>query len=122
MAYQEKGYFYSSTDLVNSINYLNKAASINRGAELPELLGGIGWAYFNAGFTDKAKQYFLDKLKLDSDSSSYYDGLFNYEFWLGNFNKSIEYGKKGYSIDSTNKDILEMLGKGYEWLGQYKES
>jgi TolB-like protein/Tfp pilus assembly protein PilF len=122
MAYQEKGNFYSSTDLVNSINYLNKAASINRGAELPELLGGIGWAYFQAGFTDKAKQYFQDKLKLDGDSSSYYDGLFNDEFWLGNFNKSIEYGKKGYSIDSTNKDILEMLGKGYEWLGQYEES
>ena len=122
MAYSEKGDFYYSTDLVKNINYLQKAASINRGPDLPGLLLDIGGSYFNAGFPEKAKQYFQDKLKLDGDSLSYYDHLEKNEFWLANFNKSIEYGEKGYAIDSTNVDILEILGMDYAWLGQYKES
>ena len=102
MAYYEKGEFYWDADLVNTINYLQKAASINRGAEFPSILGEIANAYSSAGFPDKAKQYYQDKLKLDGDSLSYYDGLSNVEFWLANFNKSIEYAEKGYAIDSTN--------------------
>ena len=119
MAYYEKGEFYWDADLVNTINYFQKAASINRGAELPSLLGEIGEAYFIAGFPDKAKQYYQDKLKLDGDSLSYYDGLSNVEFWLANFNKSIEYAEKGYAIDSTD---AYFLGMNYAWLGQYEKS
>ncbi len=120
---QRKGGFYgNNSDFVNWINYHQKAISINRGAELPSLLWGLGWAYSCIGFTEKAKQCYQDKLKLDGDSISYYDGLVNNEFWLANFNKSIEYGMKGYSIDSTNEDIVYMLGMSYEWLGQYEES
>ncbi len=122
MAYYEKGEFYYSTDLVNWINYLQKAVSINRGQELPSLLGEIGWAYFCAGFPDKSKQYSLDKLKLDGDSLDYYDGLGGAEMLLENFNKSIEYGEKGYAIDSTDIGILGLLANTYEFLGQFKES
>jgi TolB-like protein/Tfp pilus assembly protein PilF len=124
MAYRGKGLFYLTnvTDLVNSINYLQKAASINRGAELPSILGNIGAVYFNAGFPEKAKQYFQDKFKLDGDSLSYYNELAGIEFGQENFNKSIEYGEKGYSIDSTNVNTVLSLGKDYELLGQYKES
>jgi tetratricopeptide (TPR) repeat protein len=122
MAYYEKGVFYWDADLVNTINYLQKAASINRGQELPSLLGRIGVAYFIAGFPDKAKHYYQDNLKLDGDSLSYYDRLSNVEFWLANFNKSIEFAEKGYAIDSTNEDILFLLGHNFAWLGQYEES
>jgi tetratricopeptide (TPR) repeat protein len=123
MAYYGKGVFYwYSSDFVNTIYYLQKAVSINRGRELPSLLWGIGFAYFFAGFPEKAKQYYQDGLKLSGDSSSYYNSLENDEFWLTNFNKSIEYGEKGYAIDSIHADILDMLGMGYEWIGKYKES
>jgi TolB-like protein len=122
MAYYGKGEFYWNTELVNTINYLIKAASINRGAELPSLLGEIANAYSNAGFSNKSKKYYQDKLKLDSDSLSYYNGLSDVEFFLANFNKSIEYGKKGYAIDSTNQGVLYYLGYNYAWLGQYEES
>jgi TolB-like protein len=121
-AFYEKGEFYYSTDLVNNINYLQKAAFINRGAELPALLGEIGFAYLDAGFPDKAKKYCLDRLKLDGDSLSYYGVLADVEFWLVNFTKSIEYAEKGYAIDSTNYRILVYLGESYSFLGQYKES
>ena len=119
MAYYEKGEFYYSTDFVNNINYLQKAASINRGPELPSLLGEIGSAYLWAGFPEKNKLYSQNKLNLDGDSSSYYSSLAADEFWLANFNKSIEYAKKVKAVDSAN---VFWLGIGYAWLGQYKES
>jgi TolB-like protein/Tfp pilus assembly protein PilF len=123
MAYHEKGEFYlNSNDLVNSINNFQKVASINRGPELPGLLGDIGIAYCSSGFTDKAKQYHRDRLKLDGDSLTYYSLLGWTEFFLANFNKSIEIAKKGYLIDSTNNNLLTLLGMDYEWAGRYKES
>ena len=39
-----------------------------------------------------------------------------------NFNKSIEFGIKGYAIDSTNSTNLINLGASYAKLGQYEES
>jgi TolB-like protein/Tfp pilus assembly protein PilF len=122
MAYYEKGGFYWSTDLVNNIYYLQKAASINRGRELPTILTEIGFAYLSAGYPDKAKQCIQDRLKLDGDSLSYYLNLAGIEFWLENFNKSIEFSEKCHAIDSTNFNVLDMLGKGYAWLGKYEES
>jgi tetratricopeptide (TPR) repeat protein len=122
MAYWAKGGFYFSDDMVNWINYTQKAASLNRGAELPALLWNIGLAYFCAGFPDIAKQYYQDKLKLDGDSLSYYYALAGDEYFLANFAKSIEYGKKGYAIDSTSEGVLNYLGANYEWIGQYEES
>lgn len=119
MAYYEKGKFYLNIDFVNSINCLQKAASINRGPELPSLLGEIGSAYLWAGFPEKNLQYHQDKLKLDGDSSSYYSSLAANEFWLANFSKSLEYAKKVNALDSN--DVF-WLGTAYSWLGQYKES
>jgi TolB-like protein/tetratricopeptide (TPR) repeat protein len=123
MAYLGKGdLYYSYTNLVNSIGNYQKAASINHGPELPTLLGVIGWAYFCAGFPEKAEYYYQEELKLNGDSSVYYYSLAEDEYWLGKFNKSIDFGVKGYAIDSTNYGILELLGDNYAWLGQYEES
>jgi TolB-like protein len=123
MAYLGKGDLYDSyTNLVNSIDNYQKAASINRGRELPSLLRAIGGAYFDAGFPEKAKQYYQDGLKLDGDSLAYYGCLSENEFWLANFNKSIEYAKKGLAIDSNNYWIERYLGPSYEVLGQHEES
>jgi TolB-like protein/tetratricopeptide (TPR) repeat protein len=121
-AYYEKGESYTAGDLVNAINYLQKAASINRGPELPTLFGEIGSAYTWAGFPEMAKRYYQDKLKLDGDSVAYYAVIGWDEFFNANFSKAIEFEKKGYAIDSTNIDIWYSLGFDYQWLGQYKES
>jgi len=122
MTYSGKAGLYFNNDNVNYINYLQKAASINRGRELPSLLGAIADAYFRAGFTDKANQYFLGRLKLDGDSLSYFSNLSWHECYIGNFKKSIELGSRGYAMDSTNVYILGTLGDSYAYLGRYKES
>jgi tetratricopeptide (TPR) repeat protein len=122
LAYRGKGAYYFEIDWVNYIYYLQKAASINRGEELPELLSRIGYAYYSAGFPEKALQYYQDKLKLDGDSANFYAELARYENWQGNFNKSIEFGIKGYAIDSTNTTTLVILGSSYAKLDRYEES
>jgi TolB-like protein len=122
MANLGKGDLYCNDDLVNSIENYQKAASINRGPELPTLVGEIGMAYFCAGFPEKSKYYYQEELKLNGDSSVYYWNLADDEYWLANFNKSVEFGVKGYAIDSTNYGILKLLGKNYEGLRQYEES
>jgi TolB-like protein len=123
MAYREIGELYARNDFVNNIKYLQKAISLNRGPELPDLLIEIGGVYStDAGFPEKARQYYLDKLKLDGDSLDYYSVLASDEFYLANFSKSIEFGIKGYSIDSTNEEILQFLGDNYAWIGRYEES
>jgi TolB-like protein len=114
--------YYNNTDLLNSIDNCQKAASINHGPELPTLLGTIGWVYLCAGFPEKSKYYYQEELKLDGDSSAYYFKSGLYEYYLGNFNKSIEFGVKGYAIDSNNCEIMSLLGDDYAWLGQYEES
>jgi len=122
MAYRGKGEFYYETDWVNYIKYNQKALSINRGPEITDLLSNLGYAYASAGFFEKTEQYHQDKLELDVDSANYYAELARYENWKGNFNKSIEFGIKGYAIDSTNSTNLINLGAGYAKLGQYEES
>jgi TolB-like protein/Tfp pilus assembly protein PilF len=123
MAYLGKGtLYYSYNDLVKCIDNYQKAASINRGQELTTLQWKIGAVYFDAGFPEKSKYYYQEELKLDGDSSNYYWNLAIDELFLENFNKSIEFGLKGYAIDSTRNGILYMIGFCYSWLGKYEES
>jgi tetratricopeptide (TPR) repeat protein len=123
VAYWRKSVLYFNyTNLVKCIDNYQKAASINRGPELPVLQWKIGEAYLCAGFPEKSKYYYQEELKLDGDSSNYYWNLAWDEFYLRNFDKSIEFGVKGYAIDSTYNGILYMIGFGYSWLGKYKES
>jgi TolB-like protein len=122
IAYSGKAEFYYEIDWINYIKYLQEAVAINHGPELPALLLNIGYAYNSAGIPEKAMQYIQDKLKLDGDSADYFAELARYEFWLGNFDKSIEFGLNGYALDSTNATALVILGGNYAQVGQYEES
>jgi tetratricopeptide (TPR) repeat protein len=122
MAYRMKGGLYEYYDLVKAIDNYHKAASLNRGPQLPGLLRQLGNLYRSAGFTEKANYYSQEALKLDDDSASYYSDLGNSERGLRNYEKAVEFLKKGYAIDSNNNVILRTLGSCYMFLGQYEES
>ena len=100
MAYSEKAIFYSNNDFVRCIDYRQKAASINRGPELPSLLGEIGDAYFDAGFPDKTKYYYQEAFALNANEAKYSYGLSYIEFSLGNFEEALKLSKKANEIDS----------------------
>jgi tetratricopeptide (TPR) repeat protein len=72
------------------------------------------------GFIDKAKYYNLEALKLDNDSAIYFSNLGSFEDQQGNYEKAIEFLRKGYAIDSTIR--LISLGYDYYFLGKFKES
>jgi TolB-like protein len=111
MAYYGKGTLYSTVDLVKSIDNFQKAASLNRGEQLPELLrSSIGWEYMLAGFPEKAYYYWKEALVLDGDSAKYYLLLAINEFYCGNYEKSIKYIDKVYSKDSIDIKPLIFIG------------
>ena len=123
MAYRGKGDLYSVDDnFLYSIDNYQKAASLNHGSELPDLLKDIAADYAYTGFIEIAKHYILEAFKIDGDSVGYLSDLGVIEEWQGNFKKAIEFGVKGYAIDSTDRGILGLLGINYSWLGQYDES
>ena len=120
--FEEYQLYYAFTDFVKLIGSSQKAASLNHGPELPGLLEAIGSAYSYAGFHDKAKEYFLDKFKLDGDSVAYYSSLSGCEGLQGDDNNSIKHMEKAYAMDTTNMYVLIALAGGYGNVGRYKES
>jgi TolB-like protein/Tfp pilus assembly protein PilF len=121
-AYFRKGVMYIDYDLVKSIDNLLKAASRYRGTLLPSLLRQIGHVFLQAGFIDKDKEYSQEALKLDGDSIRNYWQLANIEFCSENYKMAVEYMRKAYNMDSSNRDIQWALGHNNVFLGQYQES
>ena len=112
-AYMGMGFIYEYDDNVKSIYNYQKAAALNHGLELPELLRTIAMQYASAGFPDKGKFYYSEALKLDGDSAFYYDNLGFSECIPGNYEKALTYLLKGYSIDSSNEDIVADINDTY---------
>jgi len=121
-AYFGKGLLYYDDDLVRTIDNLNKAASLHRGYFLSEINRRIGIAYAIAGYRSKAQYYVKEALKLEDDSVAYYLSLARIEDNIGNYEKAIEFGKKSYTIDSTNLWVIFLLGNNHMFLGQFEES
>jgi tetratricopeptide (TPR) repeat protein len=122
MAYASKGGLWWSIGYVKAIENLHKAASLNRGSELPTLLGFLGNLYYYIGFREEALIYLLEKLKLNGDSGDYYQYLSWDAFHNNEFTKGIEFGKKALEIDSSSFSTQKILGLNYSFLGQYEQS
>jgi TolB-like protein/AraC-like DNA-binding protein len=124
MAYWEKGdlYFWQN-DFVHSLELSEKAISLYRGEELPDMLRSVGEQFMNIGFPEKAYYYWKQTLDLDNDSSMFYNYLSLNEYWLGNFEKAIVCRDKAYSLDSTFVDYLDIPRiLSHIFLGHNKEA
>jgi tetratricopeptide (TPR) repeat protein len=122
-AYWNKIFLYQNLDLVKQLENVQKAASLNRGLELPVILRETGYIYYDAGFPEKGNDFYLEALKLDGDSVKYSNDL----FWFigshqGDYKKAIEYFERRYLKDSADAVVLDLLGYFYSFLGQYQES
>jgi len=104
-----------------SIEYLLKAASLNRGWYLPRLYRYIA-IHLSAFSKEKSNYYLEHALKLDYDSADHFLALHNIENRSGNFEKAIEFGVKTYAFDSTNNWVVYSLAVNHSYLGQYEES
>ena len=122
-AYKGKGELYwFISDFVKAIDNYQKAVKLNRGSELPILLGSLGMAYRSIGFIEMSKEYSRKALKLSGDSIAYYRDLSYCEIVTGNYMKGVYYAEKLQKIDTNNVGNLSRLGFCYVFLGQHEEA
>lgn len=128
-AYRGKGILFLDNDPIQSVEYLQKAASLVSGSDLKIILGEMIIAYLWAGFTEIAKKYNDEALRLFEDSVMYFINLGAIESQQGNAKMAVKYYKKGYISDPdfTNflwfyHDIYRQLGFNYLFAGNYEES
>jgi TolB-like protein len=117
-AYSVRGYVYQVISLVKSIENYQKAISLNHGSQLPYLLKSIGDIYLNAGFTEKARNYYQEAFSLDKDSVSYFRYLAGLEINSGDAENGIVFENKTSKLDSTYIPSLEW----YSITGKHQEA
>jgi TolB-like protein len=118
LAYYGKGRLNNEYDAVMAIKNYQEAASRNHGSGLSDIFEKISFNLSNAGFSELAKTYSLEAVKLEPDSAKYYFWLYMYEF---DYKRCLEFYENRYSIDSTDLTTLEFLANYNEVTGQIKE-
>jgi TolB-like protein len=118
LAYYGKGRLNNEYDAVMAIKNYQEAASRNHGSGLSDIFEKISFNLSNAGFSELAKTYSLEAVKLEPDSAKYYFWLYMYEF---DYKRCLEFYENRYSIDSTDLTTLEFLANYNGVTGQIKE-
>jgi TolB-like protein len=115
-AYEQKGYILTWIlyDFVRSIDNYYKALNLIRGDERVGLFQNLGMAYMNAGFTEKAKDYFEQALIQNGDSATYFSLLGSLEFSKMNLENAILLKEKAKELDPAVIPSIEL----YSFAGQ----
>jgi TolB-like protein len=101
-------------DYVKGLESIEKSLNLIYGNELPIALYSVGYVWMMVGFSEKAKNYYQEAVKLDGDSASYYRFLASLEFTNDNLNNAVLFLEKAVKIDSTIDEPFEF----YSFAGQ----
>jgi tetratricopeptide (TPR) repeat protein len=115
-------YFNYYNDIVQALYNFHKAISLYRGSFLPGIFNRMSYAYFGAGFIEKAKHYCNEVFRLDGDSLGYYYLLSDIEVGAGNYENSVKILQKAITIDSANLGVLSGLGDQFMRIGNPEEA
>ncbi|MBN1182571.1 MAG: tetratricopeptide repeat protein [Bacteroidales bacterium] len=107
LAYVAKGGKWISIDFVESITNYQKALNLIGVEERSPLLKDLALIYVDIGFFDKARNYYMEALKLDGDSADYFYNLAYLEFTAENLENAVFLFEKVSKIDSTISLPLE---------------
>ena len=124
-AYYNKGSLYFNlyySDQIKAMENFQKAASLNRGSELPDIKFGIATVYLLSGFYEKSEKIAHEVLKLDGDSVRYLSNVSTAEWYLGNSQKCLELRKRAFKIDSTRPMILQQFVEYYFLTRQWDKA
>jgi TolB-like protein/AraC-like DNA-binding protein len=102
-AYERKGYLLTWVlgDFVKGLGNCQKALSLVRGNDRPNLLKVLARAYLDVGFIEKAKDYYHEAFVLDSNKASWLRNLAWLEFCSENFEEALKLWKQLEGMDST---------------------
>ena len=120
-AYFEISMCYWPWDLLNTIKYMYKAAEL-RNEDLPRIYTNLSWSLDMAGHPEPAHYFNSEALKLNNDSSLYYNVLGWSAYYHGDFNRALDLGIKAINCDSSNTNTLYLLGSSSLYLNQPKSS
>jgi TolB-like protein/Tfp pilus assembly protein PilF len=102
-AYAYKGYLFTSliNDYVGGIYSYQKAVNTSPPEYRPDLLRGLGQAYLDVGFIDKAKDCYKQAYEIDRNNGLYLFNLSDIESCLENFEEAIRLGNEASEVDSA---------------------
>jgi TolB-like protein len=128
-AYRGKGILFIDNEPVRSIKNFQKAASLANGSDLKMILSEMVIAYLWAGFTETAKKYNNETLRLFEDSVMFFINLGAIESQQGNSENAVKYYTSASIADPdfTNflwfyYDVNRQLGYNHLFAGNYVES
>jgi TolB-like protein/AraC-like DNA-binding protein len=120
-AYERKGYILTWIlgDYVKGLGNCQKALSLVRGNDRPNLLKVLARAYLDIGFTEKAKEYYHEAFVLDSNKVIWLGNLAWIEFCKENFEEALKLWKQQEKLDSTS-----IASQSYYYVipGHYEEA
>lgn len=119
-AYIGKSMAYDKTDIVKSIQNLQKAASINNDKFSPTINRMIGGKFLISGYIDEAKRYFNRAFEIDKDSAFLLSCLGGTERDQGNYKKSIEYFSRALVNRPDYSEVAQRLLDSYLFNGQHE--
>ena len=122
VAYQNLGWIYTDSDLVESIKNYLKAVSLERGKGLSTLLGNVAYSYWVAGFHDMSVSYSQQAMEFDQDSVGYYVVMADAKYVQNMNNEALEYALRAYALDSNSVNTTALLGGIYRLLYQPEKS
>jgi TolB-like protein/Tfp pilus assembly protein PilF len=122
-AYFRKAVLYwDRADNLSAIQHFIKAASLNRGRELPEILRNLSRSFYAVGFYDKEGYYQDQALKIDGDSLNSLGWQWQHKFWLGDYSGAIDLVMR-YHADTINAGSVQFyMGYNYSMVGEYKKA
>lgn len=110
------GHMYSDLyEFENAKENYKKALKIN--PKTVEAITGLGIVARLEGDFDKAENYYLDAIKIDSDYGQAYSSLVGIMLNKRNFKLAVEYGQKGYNLDNGDPIIASNLAVAYHYFG-----
>ena len=102
---------------VEGIKNKLKAIELERGTQLPQLLGELGWYYDMTGFFDKAIGLYDQMFQLAKDTLQYYQYMSEPLFYEGNWQEYMNWSYRMLEIDSDAWWPNETLAWTYCLLG-----
>ncbi len=119
MAYLGMGYLYQYVDELKAIENFHQVVMRNNGRNLPSVLRSLSSVYTSAGFKEHALGFVKKAFELDRDSTKYFSSLGNLEYLKGDYLKALDNFNVAFRIDSTNIDVLNMMGWCWICIAEY---